>query len=233
MDDFMHAISVRSLTVQAVVAARFPVPKRALLLALQAPLQRLDILLGPIRRPRPVVPIAPAVRRRRRALPSKTRTFPVPISLDRLERSSAYVEDEGTLEPHSEAAACRTLLLEILRRAAYDWVLYRHSRKLPHRQLAEDAYHWLFVEPADYEVRRTQGKDLTSFLSICEILDLRPEEVRTRVRQLTERDIMGAGRPAERRKARQDDVQGVSAHAVMDVDVDLLPTHDPMFALGD
>jgi hypothetical protein len=41
---------------------------------------------------------------------------------------------------------CKTLLLEIIRRAAYDWVLYRGSRRMVQKVMAEQAYRWLFLE---------------------------------------------------------------------------------------
>lgn len=113
-----------------------------------------------------------------------------------------------------EAPQCRALLLEIVRRAANDWVLYRMSSNLHNRKLAEDAYTWLFEEDEDHKnwrEREAAGKQLTSFLSICNMVDIDPEIIRTRVRQMTIKDIMSVGRPAENR--RREDVS-LSEHAI-------------------
>jgi hypothetical protein len=133
-----------------------------------------------------------------------------------------------------ESSACRALLLEVIRRAAYDWVLYRSSSKLPNRQLAESSFIWLFVETpesATGELRHRNGKDLTGFVNICDLLEIDPEKVRAKVRTMTIRDIMGAGRPAERRKHKgsSDDAMHSDDLRVFDVDVDALPTFDPLY----
>lgn len=141
----------------------------------------------------------------------------------------AYAPDQ-----QSEAASCRALLLEVIRRASYDWVLYRMSAKLPSKQLAESAYHWLFVEDEkskQWAQRERNGKGMMSFLTICETLDLEPANVRKRVRELTSKDIMGAGRPAEHRKKPKNSDEATSSdeHSVYAIDVDSIPTYDPMF----
>lgn len=103
----------------------------------------------------------------------------------------------------STTAGCRALLLEVVRRAIYDWVLYRGSRRLKNKQLAEDAYHWLFVESEDgpdAKERMKAGRELTSFFSICRALDLDPATVRKRAHELTPKDILNVGRPATYRK---------------------------------
>ncbi len=165
-----------------------------------------------------------------------------PANLDAFEeRVSSWDPEEyayGELsDPVVEAGNCRALLLEVIRRAAYDWVLYRQSSKLQNKQLAENAYHWLFVEneeSSSWDLRERGQKIITAFIAICDILDLDPDKVRARVRQLTERDIMGAGRPAERRKAKrgEDDMLAGDEHSVFDVDMSSIPTFDPMFATG-
>lgn len=98
-----------------------------------------------------------------------------------------------------EVVGCKALLLEIIRRASYDWVLYRQSSRIPQKRLAEDAYHWLFVEETSEE-RKASGKHLTGFVAICDLLDLDPEMVRARVRTLTVANVMSVGRPAEYRR---------------------------------
>lgn len=117
------------------------------------------------------------------------------VGVARRDRDPAMVQQEIN--------GCKSLLLEIIRRAAYDWVLYRTSRRLLHKKLAEQAYEWLFVEePGDEndQERRDSGKLITSFLAICEALELDPESVRTHVRRLTPKNVMSVGRPAEYRR---------------------------------
>jgi len=102
-----------------------------------------------------------------------------------------------------EINGCKALLLEVVRRAAYDWVLYRTSRRLQHKKLAEDAFYWLFIEEPGHSrwtERSMSQKSITSFLSICEMLDLDPESVRHHVRKLTVKNVMSVGRPAEYRR---------------------------------
>lgn len=221
--------------------------------ALTAPLQRLVRLLpasqvepismpaSPVRAPRAKRKAKPRRRARPAAVPPvtpKPGTLPTPADLGGFEqRINPWDPDELRGVEQLEASACRALLLEVVRRAAYDWVLYRSSSKLPNRQLAEAAYYWLFVEeqgtPA-WTQRQRAGKDITGFVNICELLEIDPEKLRAKVRTMTERDIMGAGRPAERRrhKHNSDDVMQSDDHRVFDVDVDSLPTFDPMFAMA-
>lgn len=102
-----------------------------------------------------------------------------------------------------EIIGCKALLLEIIRRTSYDWVLYRTSSKLGNKALAEAAYNWLFKEEPsnrEGEERRRSGKHITSFLSICEALDLDANAVRRRVKKLTPKNVMSVGRPAEYRR---------------------------------
>jgi hypothetical protein len=102
-----------------------------------------------------------------------------------------------------EINGCKTLLLEIIRRAAYDWVLYRASTRLMQKMLADQSYRWLFVEEpnsADWNERVREGKYITSFVAICDSLDLDPEMVRGHIRRLTPKNVMSVGRPAEYRK---------------------------------
>jgi hypothetical protein len=103
-----------------------------------------------------------------------------------------------------EGEGARALLLEIIRRTAYDWVLYRASSRLDQKQLAEEAYTWLFLEDEDHpnwEVRIEEGKRLTAFIVICEELDLDVNRVRTYIRALTPNRVMSSGRPPENSRA--------------------------------
>jgi hypothetical protein len=127
------------------------------------------------------------------------------------------------------------LLLEILRRAAHDWVLYRQSSRLTSKECAQDAYTWLFEETTEHPAGRhratavfefedgevTGVRSITSFLGICEALDLDPDTVRTRVRQMDIQTIISAGRPAETRRVKRNEVSGVEdAGLSIDVNVD-------------
>lgn len=103
----------------------------------------------------------------------------------------------------ADVPGCKALLLEVIRRASHDWVLYRTSGVMAKRKLAEDAYVWLFQEEPGHGAwaeRAANRKDFTSFLSICELLDLDPEAVRKRVRSLTVQQVLSVGRPAEYRR---------------------------------
>lgn len=102
-----------------------------------------------------------------------------------------------------EINGCKSLLLEIIRRAAYDWVLYRTSRRMLHKKLAEHAYQWLFVEvenDAGWKERMDNEKYITSFVAICSALDLDPDGVRKHIQKLTPKNVMSVGRPAEYRR---------------------------------
>lgn len=110
----------------------------------------------------------------------------------------------------AEVAGCKALLLEVIRRASYDWVLYRTSKVLQKRKLAEDAFNWLFKEGPghpDWIERQKNKKDVMSFLAICESLDLDPHSTRNHIRRLTVKNVMSIGRPAEyrRRDVREED----------------------------
>lgn len=135
-------------------------------------------------------------------------------------------------EPHDavmDASRCRALLLEVVRRAAYDWVLYSNTRR-QERQFAQSAHIWLFEEEPGHpvwEARQRVGEPLLSFLSICELLDLDPETVRDRIRGMTTQDIMTAGRPAERRRPRHQR-DGVEDHSAP-IELDLVSLDDPGF----
>jgi hypothetical protein len=109
--------------------------------------------------------------------------------------------DDGNIA--QEINGCKMLLLEVIRRTAYDWVLYRSSRRMVQKVLAEEAYRWLFVEvpgSSDWDERKSEGKDMTSFVAICEGLDLDPDAVREHIRRITPKNVMSVGRPAEYRR---------------------------------
>ncbi len=157
--------------------------------ALGAALRQLEqttptLLFRPVPVVAPLVCVAPVVRFR-----------PAITPIRRVGRDPALVQQ--TIN------GSKALLLEILRRAAYDWVLYRESSKLQSKKLAEEAFIWLFQEGAghpDWVQRALERKEITSFLAICEALDLDPKAVRTRIRELTTKHVMSVGRPAEYRR---------------------------------
>lgn len=104
-----------------------------------------------------------------------------------------------------EYEGCRALLMRIIRRAAHDWVLYRNAGRIHQRQLAHEAFQWLFEEGpghVDWELRKENGTEAYSLLAICETLGLDPEQVRSRVRKLNPKEVRCAGRPPVRRKSR-------------------------------
>ncbi len=206
-----------------------------------APIRQLALVIGVDLSAHPTPSAKPARRpRARRAAPSKVaRAKPNKTKEleEFVEKVSAWDPDTIVYETdqQTEAASCRALLLEVIRRASYDWVLYRTSSKLQSKQLAESAFHWLFVEDEkskQWTQRSRNGKGMMSFLTICETLDLEPKNVRRHVRELTSKKIMGAGRPAEHRKKpkNSDESTNSDEHSVYAVDVDSIPTYDPMFA---
>jgi hypothetical protein len=101
-----------------------------------------------------------------------------------------------------EVEGCRGLMLELIRRAAFDWVLYRSSTRLLQRQLADQAFEWLFVEASghpSWALRVREEKVSTSFLVVCEQLGLDPETSRAHIKKLTPRHVMSVGRPTSYR----------------------------------
>lgn len=126
------------------------------------------------------------------------------------------------------ASRYRALLLEVVRRAAHDYVLWRNSRR-PEREFALTAHVWLFEEKPghpDWELRKREGYPLLAFLNICDCLDLDPDALRARIRKMTVRDIKTAGRPAETRKLKQEGIEDYTAPAALDTyDVESYEEH--------
>ena len=116
-----------------------------------------------------------------------------------------------------DIAGGKNLLIELVKRTAFDWVLYRSSRKMDYRRLAEDAYTWLFLENEEHyhwQVRETEGKTLTSFQSICDVLDMDCERIRTKIRTLTPEKARASGRPPAHARNEVYDAH-VSVHATL------------------
>lgn len=98
----------------------------------------------------------------------------------------AFGEDEIQARLR-EAEGARSLLLEIIRRAIFDWLLYRDSTEPERKQLALEAYVWLFEEDEnhpDYLIRVAEHREFTSFVSICRSLDINIKQIRDDIRQL-------------------------------------------------
>ena len=164
--------------------------------------------------------------------PKKTPPPPAPVvekAPDSSPRISTYMRASrlDRRDPElviQEISGCKSLLLEIIRRAAYDWVLYRSSTRLLNKKIAEQAYSWLFLEGPDHpdwRERQREGKHITGFAVICESLELDVEVVRGHIRRLTPKNVMSVGRPAEYRRresqaasSTDEDVYSVSSSLV-------------------
>lgn len=66
----------------------------------------------------------------------------------------------------------------VIRRAAVDWVLYRHHKSMKLRRWGIDADLWLFQED--------DTKTLCGFKSVCAALNLDHDLVRSKIKALTE-----------------------------------------------
>jgi hypothetical protein len=190
-----------------------PPPSGLRLSAVRAALVRAEELI----RPAPPAPALPPV------LPPNViilRPVPPPIALEEVTspwdpeaetdiRLLVANDDEEEAGPRDHALVqqeilgSKTLLLELVRRAAFDWVLYRGSRRLVQKLLADGAYRWLFLEhpgTADWNERQREGKAGTAFEEICDALDLDADDVRAHIKRLTPKNVMGVGRPSEYRR---------------------------------
>lgn len=175
---------------------------------------------------------------------------PRPKALAKPARRQQEVEEEEPAqsawdpEPVYEASRCKAFLMEIIRRAASDWVQYRNSRRMELRALAEQAYTWLFEEEPGHAAWRDRERALfkiedeetgqptievgtrriTSFLAICEACSLDPEVVRERARGMTIEQATRTGRRIERRVVRSEyEVGATESHGlVVDIDLDAL-----------
>ena len=136
-----------------------------------------------------------------------------------------YPEIPKREQDQQDAIGSKALLVEIIKRAVYDWVLYRNSGRAPQRKLADGAYLWLFVEDAGHlrwQRRQANGKSITSFIAICEVFDLDPEILRRRFRMLTPNKVLSFGNMIS--KAR-DEIHDPEMKSY----VDLPPEHDEFF----
>lgn len=87
----------------------------------------------------------------------------------------------ATLVPSTQDGFAEKLLLAaVVRRAAFDIVLYRDSPRLTHKKLAEEAYYWMFIE---------QSPRFMSFVTVCEVLGQDPAWIRQQTLKLTRSDV--------------------------------------------
>lgn len=132
-----------------------------------------------------------------------------------LDRSSSW--DPAPIDEQLEASRCRAFLLEIVRRAIHDWVLYRQHSKLELKEVAADAFTWLFEEEPGHpwwQLRIREKRTFTALISICDVLDLDVETVRGRARSMDVRTILAAGRPPEVRRRRAHEESDYQEHGV-------------------
>lgn len=147
------------------------------------------------------------------------------ILAEDLYRQQDVYEDDWDPEDQEvlieEASVCRALLLDIVRRAVSDWVLYRSNSRIHLRALAQEAYVWLFEEGPGHpwwDDREGTPKQATSFLAICDVLEIEPGKIRERAKLIRPVDIKTAGRPPERRR-KVGYSSSYSEYSVADVDV--------------
>lgn len=79
----------------------------------------------------------------------------------------------------------RRLYLAVVRRALWDFVLYRKSKNYEKRSLAREAENWLFWEGTE----DTDAEGRVTFLYVCEILGIDPVRVQRSARRLKRTDI--------------------------------------------
>lgn len=173
------------------------------------------------------MPPLPALKPRRRRRKRKKKLKP-------LQDSQVLTPSAWDPEPVSveiEASQCRALLLDIMRRAIHDWVLYRHHSRMALREIAQEAKIWLFDEKPGHpywEVRHAEAEmQLTSFLGICDLLDVDPDFVRRRARSMTIQDIRTAGRPPERRRSQKDGTNYHEHAVTKDVNLSSIDRPEP------
>lgn len=141
--------------------------------------------------------------------PSPSIRVPIYVAPPRLPRHPEPLAPRRTRDAEAlllqEIQGSKALLRDILKRAVNDWALYRMKSDLTQRRLADDAYVWLFVEEPGHPAwvaRVLEGRTLTAFVVICELLDLDPDKIREGIKGLKPEDVRNAGRPPERRRLR-------------------------------
>lgn len=74
----------------------------------------------------------------------------------------------------------KLLLAAMIRRAAYDIVLFRGNKLIKYKLIWDDAHSWMF---------RERNKNFSSFENICFLLEQDPEEIRRKTMRLTKQDV--------------------------------------------
>lgn len=92
--------------------------------------------------------------------------------------------DQDWVEQRQSTDPTQRLLLAVVRRAVWDFVLYKDPTAANH-ELAVDAAGWLFWDGQEEEDE--EGR--YSFLYICSILGIDPKKVRDHALRLTRADI--------------------------------------------
>lgn len=99
---------------------------------------------------------------------------------------SQLVETDEDASPSANLTPEQRLLAAVIRRAVWDFVLYRECGEDPGlRECASRAAGWLFwdgSEKIDEEGRMT-------FLYVCSVLNLRPEVIRRNARKMRREDV--------------------------------------------
>jgi hypothetical protein len=124
----------------------------------------------------------------------------IPASMERSFRSrspSVTVDADYAEDRKRGTTPSQRLLVAIMRRAIWDFVLYKDEnpkafkdeddrKKCQERlEIAEDAAGWLFWDGEE----ETDGEGRYTFKFICEMLDLKPSDVRARALAMTLEDI--------------------------------------------
>lgn len=96
----------------------------------------------------------------------------------------------------NEHECFRLLWIKVILRAAYDWVLYRNSKSHIYKNIAEDAYRWIFDPPKERKkivVGKTEvivhTQEFNSLENICDAINLDVDSVRRFSKRLT-RDMV-------------------------------------------
>lgn len=118
-------------------------------------------------------------------------TYPIPVSMEARPRSSSpsiCLDDDYAEEKKPCPSAEQRLIVAVVRRAVWDFVLYRDcdpTRDAERYGLAVDAAGWLFWDGEESydEVGRY------TFQYICSCLELDPQRVREGILRLGREDI--------------------------------------------
>jgi hypothetical protein len=140
-----------------------------------------------------------------------------PLPEEDVLRLCRELEEDTAAQRSQDAVGAQALLIEIVKRAAFDWVLYRGSSRLEQKKIAEDAYTWLFTEEEDHPhwaVRVAEGKVVTSFLSICDVFDISPDVLRRKIRTLDPQRVLISGRPPN---AGKEDAHGKEMYSHVEI----------------